>query len=271
VGAVEQAFADAAADRDRGAAAVERRLLERLVDAGPPDEDVLRGGARTLREEQPAMANLVSLAGRAESADPAAFLDWACDRLELLRRLSRLLAEAAWPFVRTVDVVVTVSRSSAVAAVLRGAVRRGWRGRVVVFDGAPSGRGPKQARELVRCGVDAVSQPDAVAPGWLEQPCAVVVGADAIGPTSFVNASGTALLLEAARRRGRPALLVADRAKEIDGADLRRLLDAAPCAGREGSSRRWPVFEEIALRFVDVRADERGLVDLASGAGSRPE
>jgi translation initiation factor 2B subunit (eIF-2B alpha/beta/delta family) len=250
---------------------VERRLLERLVDAGPSDADVLRRGARTLRDGQPAMANLVSLAGRAESADAAAFLDWARDRLELLGRLSGRLAEVSWPMVRTETTVVTVSRSSAVAAVLRGAVRRGWQGRVVVLDGSPSGRGPQQARQLARSGVDAVSRPDAVAIAWLQRPCLVVVGADAIGPTSFVNASGTALLLEAARRRGRRALLVADRAKEIDGADVRRLLDGAPSAGREGSSRRWPVFEEVPLELVTVRAHERGLVDLSSDAGGGPE
>ena len=107
-----------------------------------------------------------------------------------------------------------------------------------------------------------MSQPDAVALSWLSAGTVAVVGADAVGPSSFVNAVGTRVLLESARRRRRRTLLVADRGKVVDGADVRRLLAAVPRAGREGSARRWPVFEEI--RLVDEQVDEVGLFQVCS-------
>ncbi len=266
---VETAFIDAARDRAHGAAEIERRLLERLATLAGAAPAALRRGARALRDGQPVMANLVSLAVRAASDEPAAFRTWAAARLETLRGLEERLAGAAWPTVRDAAVLVSVSRSSAVAAVVRGAAVRGWHGRVVVLDGAPSGRGRDQARSLARTGLDVVSQPDATAPSWLEPGSIVVVGADAVGPGSFVNAVGTRLLLEAAERRARHRLLVADRGKDLGAADLERLRRAAPMAGAEGSGRRWPVFEEVPLALVDVRVDERGHRPVAGDAGDR--
>jgi len=263
---VETAFVDAARDRAHGAAAIERRLLERVTTLAGTSPAALGRGARALREGQPVMANLVSLAARAASDGPAAFRSWAAARLETLRGLDGRLAQAAWPAVRDAAVLVSVSRSSAVAAVVRGAATRGWCGRVVVLDGAPSGRGRDQARSLARAGLDVVSQPDATAPCWLEPGSVVVVGADAVGPGSFVNSIGTRLLLEAAERRARPRLLVADRGKDLDAADLERLRRAAPMSGAEGAGRRWPVFEEVPLALVDVRVDERGRTPVAGDA-----
>jgi translation initiation factor 2B subunit (eIF-2B alpha/beta/delta family) len=273
VDAVERVFVEAARDRSRGAAAIERRLLERLASRGDAEIGALRRGAAALRDGQPLMANLVSLAARAAAGDAAAFHLWAVDRLELLRELDERLARAAWPLVRGAPVVVTVSRSSAVAAVVRGAVSRGWRGRVVVLDGAPSGRGPDQARRLVRAGVAAVSQPDAVAPMWLESDAVVVVGADAVGPESFVNAVGTRLLLEAAERRDRARVLAADRGKDVASADLERFRHAVPESSAQGAARRWPVFEEVPLALVDTRVDENGrsaVTARADGGVERP-
>ena len=264
---VEKAFVEAARDRARGAAAIERRLLGRLLTLDVATPAAYRRGARALRDGQPVMANLVSLAARAASDEPAAFRTWAAARLETLRGLDERLARAAWPTVRDAAMLVSVSRSSAVAAVIRGAAANGWSGRVVVLDGAPSGRGRDQARSLARTGLDVLSQPDAAALRWLEPCSVVVVGADAVGPRSFVNSVGTRLLLEAAGRRARPRLLVADRGKDLEAVDLERLRRTSPMAGVEGSGRRWPVFEEVPLALVDVRVDEHGHRSFADGAG----
>ena len=147
------------------------------------------------------MGNLRALAERATTGDLDGFAIWLERRLHVLRLLPQKLAESSWSRIQHSPRIITISRSSAVFAAVEGAWERGWQGSVVVLDGAPSGRGQDQAERLNRIG-EASSRPDAGAPELLEEPGVVVmVGADAVGPSSFVNAVGTRMLLELAQNR----------------------------------------------------------------------
>jgi translation initiation factor 2B subunit (eIF-2B alpha/beta/delta family) len=245
-----EAFRSAAADRECGAAEIEAALLARLLELSSELSDAaLRHGARLLAEGQPSMANLRSLAARAERAEAAGFASWARRRAAVLEELPERLAEAAWLEVERAEVLITISRSSAVAAVIEGAWERGWRGSVVVLDGSSAGRGGDQVQRLASSG-EAVSQPDAAAWAHLEagHPL-VVVGADAVGDEIFANVCGTRALLELARRHHRRSLVVADVGKRVADRTVREMVEHAPLY-RDGD-REWPLFEIVPLVLVD--------------------
>jgi translation initiation factor 2B subunit (eIF-2B alpha/beta/delta family) len=173
----------------------------------------------------------------------------------VLEKLPDRLVANAWPFVENSQTVVTISRSSAVAAVLEGAWRRGWDGSVVVLDGTASGRGADQARRLETSG-SVVSRPDSEASEVLKQPSvAVLVGADAVGRQRFVNSAGTGDLLTTARCAGVETVLVADSGKNVTEDVVDEILCLSPFH-REAPGHEWPIFEAIPLELVATRVTE---------------
>jgi translation initiation factor 2B subunit (eIF-2B alpha/beta/delta family) len=153
--------------------------------------------------------------------------------------------------------VVTISRSSAVAAVIEGIWRRGWRGETVVLDGSPAGGGADQAARLAETIDHVWSQPDATAPRWLEgDKVVVLVGADAVSRRRVINVCGTAALAELARSRSIPFFVVADSGKDLPDPELDELLAAGPTATEHGPDRRWAVFEAVSGALVTERFGE---------------
>jgi translation initiation factor 2B subunit (eIF-2B alpha/beta/delta family) len=253
-----EVFSRAVGDRRHGAAEIERRLVEDLLlrrsewSAGE-----LRRGAERLHLGQPAMANLRKLGVLLSGGGLEGIEAQLRRRLQDLEQLDARLAATAWPLIEPFRRVLTLSRSSAVAAVLAGAWRRGWRGETVVFDGGPEGRGEEQAERLAATMGGIRSQPDAAMPSWLSGPdLGVVIGADAVSPSRLVNVCGTAILLELAVAREIPVVLVADTGKEIGDDELDELLEHAPVAGNGRCGRSWRLFEAVPLSRVSDRVRE---------------
>ena len=253
---IVEIFRWAATDRECGAGEIEQALIGGLLEHGAALEpESLYRGARLLAAGQPTMANLQSLASAAEGADPVVFVEWLQRRLEILSELPQRLAANGWPYLEDMRMVATVSRSTAVAAVVEGAWNKGWTGSAVVFDGSQSGRGPDQASRLSRHGT-AYSQPDAAMPEWLDgEGTIVVVGADGVGPEAFINSVGTRLLLELARNRGVKRFLVADTGKDVPRQTFDEMVEVMPTY-RDPTGRSWPVFEVIPLDLVTTRISE---------------
>jgi len=254
---VLELFQRAAADREHGAAEIEAALIRGLLEqpaAIRPES--LREGAHVLGDGQPAMANLRALAATAEAAESVAgFAAWLAQRAAVLYELPDRFAANAWPWIEDADTVVTVSRSTAVAAVVEGAWERGWRGLVVVLDGTASGRGADLARRLAAFG-NAISRPDEAASEWLDTGAVVVlVGADAVGERRFVNSAGTRMLLESAHQREVVTVLVADTAKDVDDELVEEILRRSPVHS-ESPDREWPIFEAVPLDLVTTRVSE---------------
>lgn len=250
-------FRTAATDREHGAVEIERTLIRGLLDA----EDrwrlqSLHRGLKMIAEGQPAMANLRAMAAWMAAAEsPASCVSRLARRAAVLEELPDRLAANAWPLVETSQAVVTISRSSAVAAVLEGAWRRGWVGSVVVLDGTASGRGADQAHRLQVSG-SVVSRPDSAASEALEQPSVVVVvGADAVGRRRFVNSAGTGDLLAAARCAGVETVLVADSGKDVSEDVVDEIVRLSPVY-HETESASWPIFEPVPLELVTARVTE---------------
>ncbi len=221
---VLELFRRAAADRELGASEIEEILVRGLL-ALKLDSGALMAGARLLAEGQPAMANLRSLATKAAAPGFRRFLE---QRAGVLDELPYRLAANAWPHIEGASTVVTISRSRAVAAVVEGARERGWRGSV------------------------AVVAHTATAPSCLDASAVVVlVGADAVGPRRFINATGTTILLELAAARGVDRVLAADSGKDVSEDILDDIVDSLQAPDQE-----WPVFEAIPMSLVSQRVTE---------------
>jgi translation initiation factor 2B subunit (eIF-2B alpha/beta/delta family) len=250
-------FRTAATDREHGAIEIERMLIRGLLDAEEKWHlQSLHRGLKMLAEGQPAMANLRAMtAWLAAVESPASCVSRLERRAGVLEELPGRFAANAWPLVETSRAVVTISRSSAVAAVLEGAWERGWDGLVVVLDGTASGRGADQARRLEASG-SVVSRPDAEAAEVLKRPSVVVlIGADAVGRQRFVNSAGTGDLLATARNADVATVLVADSGKDVTEDDVDEILRLSPMY-RESPGNEWPVFEAVPLELVTTRITE---------------
>jgi len=255
---LEPDFQRAAEDRAHGASEIERELLAALLAARKRwTVAALAAGAKRLRDGQPAMANLRHLARELERGDLATIESNLRRRRTLLLHLDESLAAAAWPVIEAARRVLTLSRSSAVAAALVGSWRRGWRGETVVFDGSPAGGGASQAARLTEAMERVRSQPDAAVPRWFGGGHVIVlIGADAVSPERIVNVSGTATLLELAAARSTPVVVVADSGKDLPDGEINELLRAVPEVVEAGPDRRWPLFEAVSASLVSRRIRE---------------
>jgi translation initiation factor 2B subunit (eIF-2B alpha/beta/delta family) len=251
-------FDRAANDRLHGAGEIEIRLIADLLDSscGFTALDLVSGAQRLLMG-QPAMANLRNLAHELSRGDVDSAQEWLRRRSFLLSQLDERFAAAAWPLVEGAERVLTISRSSAVASVLEGVWRRGWRGETVVFDGSAAGGGASQAAALAETMDCVFSQPDSTMVGWFAGASSrVLVGADAVSPERLVNISGTRILLELATARAVPVIVLADSGKDLPDDEIDELLAESPEMIEEGARRRWPIFEAAPLEFVTNRIRE---------------
>ena len=246
-------FRRSAEDREHGASEIEEQLLAGLLALRSLwTPHAFEVGAGLLAGGQTAMAPLIGLARRIAESGPGDLESFFEQRLAVLVAAPKALAANALPWIEPAARVVTISRSSAVAAAVEGAWCHGWAGEVVVLDGSRAGRGAEQAQRLGRHG-GAVSQPDAAAPRWLDEPRTLVaIGADAVGPDRFVNCIGTKMLLELANARNVPAILVADRGKDVSEEKLESIAEALPMH-RDGPGREWPLFEVVPMDLVTAR------------------
>ena len=201
-----------------GASALARQALaalRRYADVHPRDErDILRC-AETLRDARPSMAAVGRLLQHwidtlPDGRSPAGARAVAhCDALLALADRARRDAVrlARERLARIPGTVVTHSASGTV----RDALAERSPADIVAAVSHPGGEGRAFAAALgARCIEDAEAVRLAAQCG------AVLVGADAIGRRSFVNKVGTRPLAIAARRAGRPFLVVAESFKRVD-------------------------------------------------------
>jgi translation initiation factor 2B subunit (eIF-2B alpha/beta/delta family) len=225
-----QGFAAWAAARHTGAAALTRDAaalllagLERLPVA---DEAALGAALRRYGEAHPAYGSLWRLLDRvarvAQKCRREALPEAESRRHvgEALERFSEDLALAVAGVAREGAAlipegaaVVTYSRSGSVEGALLEARSGGRRFRVVLSESRPALEGMALVRSLAGAGIPCVYATDAALAVLLSRARILLVGADAVLPSGFLNTAGTWPLLLAAREASVPAYCLAPRAK----------------------------------------------------------
>lgn len=261
-------------DRLGGASAVMAAAAAVLRRAGPLG--AVLPAARALCQAQPSMAPVWNVAMHAVAFGPGegpfeAFVGRAA---RAPRAVVTFAVEALTVGMdRSPLRLTTLSASSAVAQVVRALAERAPIS-LTCAEGRPALEGRRLAQDLAASGVPVTVCTDAALALGLEPCDAVLVGADAVGPTHFVNKVGTLMLAAAASARGVPAHVLASRDKfvmpelwpRIDVRD--RPSDEVWPSPPDGVRVRNPYFEAIPVDLVSSVISDAGVLgaDLVRGA-----
>ncbi len=278
-------FEDLARDHRSGATALTRVAAERLLalaassTAGDPGAfwAELTAACRELVGAQREMASIVNLAGRVLSAAERVVLSGLspevvrqavhveCTRvIECASEALASLAGHGAALVEDGTVVATVSASETVLAVLGAAADAGRVPRVIVPESRPAREGISLAAALRERGIASTVVADAALPGLVGRAGIVLVGADGVSESDFVNKIGTYPLALAAREAEVPFYVAAPLDRFISSA-LRgrtdRLRDgaeilASPPPGVAVENR---AFEAVPLSLAAGIVTEEGV------------
>jgi methylthioribose-1-phosphate isomerase len=207
-----------ATDRDHGASELVAALLPVLQEALAQGPACVAEVIRCVCRGQASMAPLwhVCAAALHERERPGTYARYRQARerapASMVRVASRALAEE-WSAV-DIPVVLTLSFSGSVLDVL-SAVHRLKPLQVVCGEGRPRYEGRRCAAQLADAGVRVILATDASVGRYLAGAAGVVVGADSVGPSFWINKVGTASLASAAERTGVPVFVVATSDKSL--------------------------------------------------------
>jgi translation initiation factor 2B subunit (eIF-2B alpha/beta/delta family) len=261
-----------AADRTTGASGIVAKAVDILTAAKASDVD-LREVTEALFRAQPTMASVWNAAAAALSDDPARLTEFA----ERVRRAPHAIARyAATHFAEHASDrplhMVSISCSGSVVVALK-AIRAKRTVRVSCSESRPALEGRRLASELVAAGIPVTYFSDAAIAGALGDADTVLVGADAIASTWFLNKTGTRMLSAAATQQGVPVYVVASRDKfagrelaarlAIRSGEPAEVWESAPA----GVDVRNPYFEVIPLDLVTAVISDLGIL----GTGMIPD
>jgi translation initiation factor 2B subunit (eIF-2B alpha/beta/delta family) len=283
-----------AANNTSGASELLREALDILTTARAAGVD-MPDVARAVREAQPTMASLWNAAAAALSPDPErlnVFAQHVRRAPAALARYAaahfadpdaggffRLKAEATKNQVRGFRLqaedqqfrVITLSYSSSVVIVLK-AIAATRRVHVSCSESRPALEGRQLATDLAAAGMAVTCYSDAAIADALDTADAVVVGADAVASSWFLNKAGTRMLAAVALYQSVPVYVVATRDKFVDDAvagqlgerpvDPREVWDSPP----EGVRVHNAYFEATPLDLVTSVISDIGVL----GAGMVP-
>ncbi|CAN5322119.1 hypothetical protein BH18GEM1_BH18GEM1_12180 [soil metagenome] len=266
-----------AADRRRGAAEIAERLIAwgEGWQTGTPDQavaalvEVARSQAAitpVLRIANDLLVELERREGTDESGSRRAVAAIAGRWRQRLAAAVEALSLHLRRALEGVEVVYTYSASSTVRRALEAESAAGHWFRVVLSESRPGGEGARMAAELAEKGLQVQLGTDV----WLwsaleEDEGVLVVGADALLPTRWVNKLGTATLAARAREQRVPVVVAADTSKWLPPAlaALPRIYDRdpgeivyRPPPSLEAAN---PYFEEIPYAALDRLITERGI------------
>ncbi len=267
---VEAAIAAIGEDRRSGSSALLGRGVE-VLRAVAADRAAVEEAARELCRAQPAMAGFRTLAALVRSArDPAAALD----RFAL--QIARAPAAIARNAVGALRLrkgtgplrLVTCSASQAVQTAILAAAPY-FDVVACCAEGRPQMEGRDLAERLAAAGITVEFYTDAAIGTAVPSAEAVLVGADAVGPASFINKVGTAALCALARSSGVPVYVLAGREKALSSKEFAALDLSSGAADEVWADRparvfaQNPYFESIPLSHVSALINDGGMINLS--------
>lgn len=265
------------ADAKSSATELLSRGLALLRAAAADGGDALAEVANELCRAQPAMAGLRTASALALGAEnAAAAIDEFAARVE---RAPAAIARYALDLLpskrkkRGPLHVVTCSKSRPVEMTIRKAAEQ----RELLISCAesrPAKEGRELARVLAESGITVDLYTDAAITTAIPSADAVLVGADAISSSSFINKVGTSALCAVAAATGTPVYVLAGREKILPD-DVFKALTLRPGGPNEiwrdpiaGVQVRNPYFETIPLSWVSAVLTESGSLQPAEVKGN---
>ena len=266
---LERRIADIAADRVSGAADLLDRAIAVLADALSTGA-AIRPVAAAICRAQPSMASMwtAALEAIASEQTPGRFERFAQRVARSPAALQRVgvdhLASGIGDPSSPIR-LVTVSNSRSVTGVVQ-ALHERLPVQVSCSESRPALEGRRLAAALATHGVHVTCFSDAAIAHALAAADAVIVGADAVAPSWFLNKSGTRMLAAAASLHGVPVYVVASRDKFVADAVAARLVvaDGPPQdiwdAPPPGVTVRNPCFEATPLDLVTAVITDMGVL-----------
>ena len=229
---------------------------------------------REILTAQPSMAIMLNLAQCVlEACDDEAPLSSMKQRVQQalaeFRQALRLSMEAlcrqAIEIIPPHATVLTYSNSTTVTAVLHHARAEGHLDRVLLSEARPAYDGRALAHSLAEIGVVIDYSTDMGLFAKLREADLVVLGADAIFPTHFLNKIGTRALAELAQIRNIPCFALSATNKFLPAAAIRLLRiskhpsDEVWSTSAPGVRVHNDYFEEIPLSLLDGVVSDQGI------------
>jgi translation initiation factor 2B subunit (eIF-2B alpha/beta/delta family) len=266
--ALKAEIAAIAADSRSGATAILERAIGLLREAAD-DRPLVSEVAEALCRAQPCMAALrvaATLARRGPNARAA--IDAFAARTA---RAPQIIARHAVELLRLRRStgplrLVTCSRSRVVERAIR-ALAEQVEVAVACAEARPALEGRELAVSLAKAGIPVTLYSDAGLAAAIRNAEALLVGADAIGPVSFINKVGTGALAALASVEGVPAYVLAGREKVLPAQAFAELqLRDGPAsdvwgAAPEGVAVVNPYFEFIASGLASAFVTDAGVVN----------
>ena len=178
------------------------------------------------------MANIARLLDFVEKSIIAGVAD---DPIGALGEIRKGIDEnRRWTLITSADIIsnyrtiFTLSNSAIIRSALIHAKKTGWNGTARIIESRPGNEGTIQAVELAKAGISAKLAVDTALPGFIRGSGAVILGADAVTQTFFVNKIGSQMALDYARRFNKPVFVATDISKFISKRKYRFVPDENP-------------------------------------------
>lgn len=273
---VLEALAD---DRRRGAAEIAARLLEwagRWSEGAAVAPERAAAGLVELARAQAALAPVLRIANdllveieRHEGGETASARrgvgSVAAAWEERLSTAAETLAVHARRSLQGASIVHTYSASSTVRSALLSHAEGGAWFQVVLSESRPGGEGARLAVALAERGIPVRLGIDAWLWGAIEEEGLLLLGADALLPTAWVNKIGSGAIADRARSKGVPVVVCADTSKWLPPAlaALPRVYDRDPgeivFRAPDALEAVNVYFEEVPYAALDKLVTERGV------------
>ncbi len=126
------------------------------------------------------------------------------------------------------NTIFTLSNSTIIRKAVIFAGKTGWRGTVKIIESRPGNEGVILADMLAKAGISTTLAIDTAMPELIRGSGAVLLGADAVTQTYFVNKIGSQMAIDYARRYNKPVFVATEISKFISNRKYRFAPDENP-------------------------------------------
>lgn len=254
-------------ERIRGASYLAKKgaetylLLSELLE-GDELKEAIREVGREIRAVNPSMASLYNLSRFIPiTGDPKTVRMKAEEFVRLSEEARKEIGNIGSELIDENEVVITHSFSSAVLEILKNALRKGKRFKVILTESSPDYEGLHLAKELDALGVPFDVITDAQIGLFAEKATLALVGADSVTKDgAVVNKAGTKVLALACHDAGVPFYVAAESFKMHPEADAKDVELMERPYSRQGYRVRNYLFDITPWKYIRGIITELGIL-----------